>query len=213
MQENLLVSGILALCLVPGLVACTSEGGPPAALVGVWTDCRDGSGSYTFGADGSYAVDKEIQGDEYHEAGTYTASGTTLFFAGELEDGTDIEMELTYYVNATHFVPDAAYPQGDHSGPVGTWKGHLRFDSGTGIQGTESTMELRADNTGTIRQVPFDGSEAFEREGTWGPDEDENNVGGYELEFEEGGFTVHVSFQIIDDAVLGTPSYCKASEP
>ncbi len=204
---------LASLCLIPALVACTGTGDPPEALVGVWTDCDDGASSFTFGTDGSYAFDEVRGGDEDHVTGTYTADATTLFIVGQDQDGNNVEMEATYYINNTHFVAGASHPQGSHDGVAGTWKGLLRITNGTDTMGVETTMELRADNTGRITEVAFDGSEPYQRDGTWGPSEDPDNIGGYELELQDSeDVTLSYGFQLIDDAVLGTPSHCKTTE-
>jgi hypothetical protein len=190
------------------LTAACSSGGDfdPEVLFGTWTECdASGDATFTFGEDGSYLF-SEDGGDDRLE-GTYEADATTLFVDGVSADGSSVEMEYTYYANADVFVFGAGHPEGDHDGPVGTWVGRLRVDDGVDVVGAASTMTLAADNTGTIEQVPFDGSETFTADGTWGPDPDAS--GGFELEVEADGFTVSISFEIVDDAALGSPRFCR----
>jgi hypothetical protein len=186
-----------------------SDGTDPGLLIGQWSEC-DGSGdaTFVFGADGSFSFSEDAGRDRLD--GTFEVDGTTVFVAGVSGDGTDVDMEYTWYANDQFFVLGAAYPRGDHDGPVGTWFNHVRIDDGEELFGFERTMELRADNTGSISEIDLADDEPLDADGTWGPDSDENNQGGFELEIEiEEGFTVSLSFQIIDDAVLGSPSFCR----
>lgn len=202
-----LASFSLVVPLALSAAACSGGSGSVSeALIGRWVECDGGGSSYTFDADGTFVFD-EPSGD--HITGTYGGDDRTLLMTGENAGGTAVELELTYYASDTHFVQGASFPRGDHDGPVGTWEGFLRGESDGDLLGTETTLELREDGAGTLVQIPFDDSETFETEGTWAPDVDEENAGGYEFEFPFDGITVSLSFQIIDDAVLGSPDYCR----
>lgn len=199
---------IAIVCLIMSSAGCTLEPENSDLLIGQWSDCDSNEDTFVFGGDGSYAFDESGE-DADHVTGTYEADGTTVLVVGQDDSGTDVEMEFTYYANDANLVLAAAYPQAEHDGVIGIWKSRMRSVSSTGTFGSDSTMELRADNTGTLTQVPFDGSAKFESEGTWGPDEDENNIGGFELEMAQDNFTLSVSFQLVDNAVLGSPTFCR----
>jgi hypothetical protein len=205
----------LGLCLVA--VACTDESQNATLLVGEWSDCEDAEDTFVFASDGSFAFDETCTGEgcsEDHITGSYSAGDTSVSVAGTDQDGVAVTMDFSYYANDTHMALGAAYPQGSHEGIVGTWQANLRVEGDGDIFGSTTTMELRADGTGSMTQVPHDGSETLAYDGTWGPDEDENNVGGYELTMpQDENFTISVSFQLIDDAVIGTPRYCRVAAP
>jgi len=209
---------IASLCLCLSAAACETETQNETMLVGQWVECGGGDTTWTFGEDGSFRSDESCTGEGCGEGGndtvtgTFTTDDTTVHIEGTEADGSPATIEFSFYANDTQMVVGAAYPVGEHDGVVGTWESHLRAEDSEDVIGSRSTMVLRDDNTGTMTQVPFNGNETFNSDGTWGLDEDEENPGGYELEMPQDNYTLSISFQLIDDAVIGWPQYCRSAQ-
>lgn len=189
------------------LFACGSDAGAPGAdvLVGSWSTCAgidqdELPPSFTFNADGTFAA---RDGDL---VGSFEVDGD-LLRVDATGDGGRLELEVSWYANRQFLVISAAYPDGDHDGPVGTWNSHSRLTRGALSFGFERTLELRADNSATVRDRDLDGDELSVYEGTWGPDS--INPGGFEVEVELDGFTVRTGFEVVDGAVIGLPTHCR----
>jgi hypothetical protein len=191
-------------CLLLAAGACGGEEGPPASekLVGIWTDCDDGSYSFSFGQNGEFGFNDP--NDEV--IGTYAADDTLITANGtDNIDGTRGSYDFTYYISQDEeqLVLGAAFPVGEHDGMVGTWVGTSRLtlpDTGE-VMGGERTLELRDDGTGTLTMHDPAGDEVFE--GTWGPDAEHGDTAfSYQP---QPSVTYNVHFSLIDDAVLGGP--------
>jgi hypothetical protein len=203
---------LLGLCL-PTLIAggCGpgSNDGFAAELVGSWSDCEDASARFTFGEDGSFAFDEESPGDPDgdHISGTYSADATIV--AADVRSEADVryDYQFSYHVTGDRLVFGARHPDGEHDGVIGTWRRRVQADGDDGsAMGGDTVLVLAADGTGTLTNHPIDGTATETLEGTWGEDDDDQM--GYELSIELDGGTVNLHFDLIDDAVLGTPSYC-----
>jgi hypothetical protein len=210
MMKNTMIATML--CLTAG--ACGSDDSEfTEALAGVWADCDNSDARFTFGADGAFAFDEGEPGTEGwdHVVGTFSADETTVFAEGVSEDDVDVDYEFTYYVAGDELLVGAAHPVGDHDGLVGTWRARLHVvPSNDDPFGADTEFDLRADGSGTMSSVYLDGSPDALYDGTWAEDDE---APGYVFRFvvgEDGDtITYNIHFQLVDDAVLGVPEFCK----
>tara|TARA_R110002073_G_scaffold335810_2_gene529049 strand:+ start:62604 stop:63251 length:648 start_codon:yes stop_codon:yes gene_type:complete len=209
---------LLAALLLVFSNACTEDSvsDNASALIGEWIDCVDADSTFTFGVDNSYAYDETCSGEgceEDHLSGTFEAQAQRLTTHAASPEGDIIVQAFSYYANANNLVLGAGYPQGSHDGVVGTWTSQRSTKkNGLELGATEQTIVLKADQTGTVTEY-LGSSKTFEASGTWGPDLDPENAGGFELEVTPDGesFTISLSFQLIDEAVLGSPRFCRVT--
>jgi hypothetical protein len=165
-----------------GPYACTASVGP--GIVGVWTCSAPDSCLYVFRADGTacFVDDTPKQGSDWptsFDDATYTVEATNIILTiwKHVVDRDETGMPLgtstmqpakrktlPYYLS-----PDSErlgvhvfFPEGEHSGIVGTWLYVEQTDSGTGGVGTTTRIQFRSDGTFTTFATPELGFDAKE---------------------------------------------------
>jgi hypothetical protein len=196
----------------PDAVAAADAAQVPDQLVGVWGDCEDDSARFTFGADGAFAFDED--GGEgsagEHLTGTFTADAQNVVAEAVDADDIAVRYELTYHVSGDRLALGAYLPVDDHAGAVGTWMSRLQVEpEGSEPFGGEQEMTLREDLSATLVERPLGEAEVV-REGTWGEDPEAGDLAfTYVIDDGETPITIHLHFELLDDAALGKLRFCR----
>lgn len=200
------------LGLATVLAGACGGGDDAGALVGTWQttdpDTGDVTNTLTLEDGGNFTL-VEVEDGNRTTTGTYEADGETMTMHGTDSDGVTADLDFSYYVNDTSFMLGALLPQGDVSGVVGTWKGHVKAVSDspddTPLDETD-TYDLQDDGSVSLHAVTPD--QTLDITGTWVMD----GADAVTATFEQDGFTINIHMQLLDGAALGGPVYARADD-
>ena len=209
MRSTIMAAGLGLVTVLAG--AC--QGGDDAgALVGNWqtTDPDTGDVTNTLTLeDGGHFTLVEVEDNSRTTTGTYQADGQVMTMHGTDTDGVTADLDFSYYVNDTSFMLGALLPQGDVSGVVGSWQGHIKIESDDpNDTPMDETDTYQFEDGGAVSIHAVTPERTDDVSGTWVMDGADTVV----VTVEQDNFTVNLHLAILDGAAMGGPIYTRADD-